>query len=112
MIIDYRNYDSFRADGYPVRHRKKDLTRIEVRIDLEYKEKILDIRDMDAQLGNFILGSDDYRDLVSEAHAVNVHWSTRLEGNPLSLEEVRKSSRRMMVSEAVITKDPGPHRRS
>ena len=108
MITDYRNYDSYRADAYPVRHRKKDLSRIDVKIDLKYKEKILGIRDMDTQLENFILGADDYIELVSEAHAINVHWSTRLEGNPMSLEEVKKSSRRMMASSSIITKDPGP----
>lgn len=108
MIMDYRKYDSYKAEAYPVRHRKKDLSRIEARIDLEYKRKILDIRDMDAQLGNYILGADDYVELVSEAHSVNVHWSTHLEGNPLSLDEVRKSSRRMMTSKEVIIKDPGP----
>ena len=108
MIIDYRKYDSYKAEAYPVRHRKKDLSRTNVRVYPEYKRKILDIQYMDAQLGNFILGADDYADLVSEAHSVNVHWSTRLEGNPLSLEEVRKSSRRMMASKEVITSDPGP----
>ena len=37
-----------------------------------------------------ILSSNDYLDLVNEAYASNIHWSVKIEGNDLPLEEVRK----------------------
>ena len=108
-MIDYHKYLAYLPEGHPVRHKKKDLYTLNVRITPEYRRRILDILDMDAQLENYLLSLSDYRDLVTEAHAVNVHWSTRIEGNNLSLEEVRESSRRIMASkERLSARDPGP----
>ncbi len=108
-MIDYSKYLAFLPEGHPVRHRKKDLYALNVRINPEYRRKILEIWDMDLQLENFMLSLQDYRDLVMEAHVVNVHWSTRIEGNNMSLEEVRESSRRVMRSkEKIRAHNPGP----
>ena len=97
-MIDYRKYAAYRSDYHPVRHRKKDLFSLNLRLSPAYREKLMGIWSKDDLLADFILSLDDYRELVSEAHAVNVHWSTKIEGNSLSLEEVRESSRAIMAS--------------
>lgn len=40
-------------------------------------------------MGGYLLNENDYRDLVLDAYASNTHWSTRIEGNRMTLEEVR-----------------------
>jgi Fic family protein len=50
------------------------------------------IQSMDRELDRFILNSSDHLDMVNEAYASNSHWSTRLEGNPLAEDEVRRIS--------------------
>ena len=108
-MIDYSNYLVYLPEGHPVRHRKKDLHRIDARLSLEYREKILDIRDMDLRLENFMLSLQDYQELVTDAFVMNIHWSTRIEGNMMSLEEVRESSRRVLKSkERLKAHNPGP----
>ena len=87
-MIDYRKYASYRSDYHPVRHRKKDLFSLNLKLSPEYRGKLMGIWSKDDLLGDFILSLNDYGELVSEAHAVNVHWSTKIEGNKLSLEEV------------------------
>ncbi len=109
MIIDYSKYKRYRVESVPVRHRAKDLTRTDVRISGSYREKIDDIMQMDRVLGSYILSMQDYTDLVQKAHSVNVHWSTKIEGNNMSLKEVEESSRMMMGSKSIVkAKDPGP----
>ena len=107
-MIDHRNYDAYRPEYLPVRHRKKDLFSLNIRITPEYRGKISRIRSLDGLLADFMLSLNDYAELVTEAHAVNVHWSTKIEGNNLSLEEVRESSRQIMESRVRIAHNPGP----
>ncbi|MCJ7562795.1 MAG: Fic family protein [Thermoplasmata archaeon] len=52
---------------------------------------------MDFELGRFILTAEDYLDLVIDAYASNIHWLTRLEGNPLHEDEVG------MITQSVFT---------
>ncbi|MBQ6548105.1 MAG: Fic family protein [Candidatus Methanomethylophilaceae archaeon] len=108
-MIDYNKYSDYRSDYFPVRHRRKDLFSMNIRVSSEYRGKIRDIRSYDARLGGYILSLKDYVELVAEAHAVNVHWSTKIEGNKLSLDEVRKSSREIMSSSTRIAHNPGPY---
>ena len=54
---------------------------------------IREIRRLDSVLDGFILGSEDYLELVEDAYADNIHWSTKIEGNDLSLDEVRELTR-------------------
>jgi Fic family protein len=57
------------------------------------KEVLLNIRRLDNELDRLVLTASDYMELVTEAYASNVHWSTRLEGNPLKEEEVVRLTR-------------------
>ncbi len=61
---------------------------------------------MDMELDRFILSAADYLELVTEAYASNIHWSTKLEGNPLSEEEVVRLTRQTFAGKE--EKNPGP----
>jgi len=61
---------------------------------------------MDMELDRFILSAADYLELVTEAYASNIHWSTRLEGNPLSEDEVVRLTRDTFAGKT--ERNPGP----
>lgn len=102
MMIDYDNYRRYHVDMVPVRHKRKDLMGLDVRLDWRYREAISAIRSMDSVLEGFILTFSDYADLVGKAHATNVHWSTRIEGNRMSLAQVVESSRMITDSRTIV----------
>ncbi len=91
MISDYHkkmDYSRFKVSGYPVRHREKIPFMPQPTMSYQFKEYVRQIQDLDRKLGSFILSADDYMNLVNEAYASNIHWSTMIEGNKLSLDEV------------------------
>ena len=93
MVSDYNNnrdYSRFRPIGYPVRHRRKVPFRPELTMVMETRARIRRIREIDERLNGFILSASDYLDLVNDAYASNVHWSTKIEGNPMTYEDVWK----------------------
>ena len=59
-------------------------------LSMDVRGQIRAIRRMDGQLSGFLLSERDYLDLVKEAYASNVHWSTKIEGNELTIDEVRE----------------------
>ncbi|MFA7342063.1 MAG: hypothetical protein WCY65_02705 [Candidatus Methanomethylophilaceae archaeon] len=61
-----------------------------VRLGLEYRSILNDIRRMDADLDRTILGEADYAALVIDACSGNIHWSLLQEGHPFSEEEMRR----------------------
>ncbi len=83
------DYSGYVAIGYPVRHRRKDPFYPMLALDLDTRGMIREIRELDSSLGGSVLSEQDYRDLVLDAYSSNVHWSTRIEGNRMTLEEVR-----------------------
>ena len=84
------DYSKFRPVGYPVRHKRKVPFQPMLSLPLEYRDMLREIRRLDTVLDGFVLGSSDYMDLIREAYAINIHWTTKIEGNRLSLDEVRK----------------------
>lgn len=84
------DYGRFKMEVYPVKHKKKVPFNPSVRLNLEYRKMSDEIRNMDRRLGGMILSGDDYLELVNEAYADNIHWSVKLEGNDLPLDEVRR----------------------
>lgn len=70
------------------------------------RERLLEVTQFDQELERFILRRTDYFELVSDAWAANFHASTALEGNPLDLEEVRRSTKNSMRGEPVTDNDP------
>lgn len=90
MTIEYYNLKSHSPKGYPVRHRRKAPFNpsIVAPADLHGRSRLIKMLDID--LDRYILAADDYTELVVDAYSSNVHWSSKLEGNPLSEREVRK----------------------
>ena len=88
------DYSRFRPLGYPVRHRRKIPFQPMLSLPLEYRNMLKEIRKLDSALDTSVLGSDDYLELVKDAYADNIHWSTKIEGNDLPLEEVRRITTR------------------
>lgn len=84
-----RDYSAFRPTGYPVRHRRGVPYDPKVSLGLEFRGYIREIRRLDSLMDGFMLSSDDYMELVKDAYASNVHWSTRIEGNRLTMDQVR-----------------------
>lgn len=76
-------------------------------VDLGTREVIQNIHRLDWELDRFILNANDYLELVSDAYASNIHWSTKLEGNPLSEEEVARLTRSTFSGQGKEI-NPGP----
>jgi len=110
MSDDYHNkgdYSRFKPNGYPVRHRRKVPFQPMIALPLRYREIVKGIRRMDGMLDGFVLGSEDYLELVKDAYADNIHWTTKIEGSQLSLDEVRKLTTRYTRGETA-EKNAGP----
>lgn len=92
--MDHQNrisdYSAYRPAGYPVRHKRKVPFSPVLRMDPRYRDIVRRIRAADSGLEEMVLSSDDYLELVSDAYASNIHWSVKIEGNDLPLEEVRR----------------------
>jgi Fic family protein len=84
------DYSIYEMKGYPVKHKKKDPFRPDLKLDRTYHEMVEKIRHLDMRLDEMILSDKDYLDLVTDAYSTNIHWSVKIEGNNLSLEEVRR----------------------
>lgn len=90
---DYNNetdYSKYRVEGYPVRHKKKVPFQPVLRLSSHYRSILGDIRRMDSVLDDIILGEEDYLDLVNDAYSSNIHWSVKIEGNDLPMEDIKR----------------------
>ena len=64
-----------------------------IKIDPALRDRFKAIKEFDFEFQRFILKDEDYAKIIQEAYASNVHWSTKIEGNPLSEDEVRRITR-------------------
>lgn len=97
MASDYReklDYSRYKVDGYPVRHKEKVPFYPMLSLSQDVRQMMREIREMDRSLDDLILSGSDYEDLVLDAYASNIHWSTKIEGNRLTMDEVRELTRR------------------
>ena len=106
--MDLLTYEDYEPVGYPVRHKQKIPFRPYPKLPKGYREKSNAILDMDKTLSAIILGSEDYFQLVIDAYSSNTHWSTSIEGNPLSEEEVNRLTRRFTAGQIKETQN-GPN---
>ena len=83
------DYSGYRPEGFPVRHRKKVPFDPKLSLNLEYRRMIAEIRRLDGELDRCVLSDTDYAELAGDALSDNIHWSTKVEGNTLSSEEVK-----------------------
>ena len=96
-----QDYTQFRPIGYPVRHRRKVPFNPTLSLGADYRAVIRRIRELDRMLDDFILSSDDYLELVNDAFSDNIHRTTRIEGNRLSLDAVKDITDRFSRGEMV-----------
>jgi len=111
MIEDYDkklDYSRFKMAMYPVSHKRKVPFNPCVRLNLEYRRMLDEIRNLDRRLGEMILSGNDYMELVNDAYADNIHWSVKLEGNNLPLGEVRRLTT-LFTEGKTEEVNPGPH---
>lgn len=104
---DLLEYDAYKPTGYPVRHKKKVPFKPYPSLPRGYRERCNAISDMDRELNSIMLSSEDYYQLVVDAYSSNTHWSTAIEGNPLSEEEVNRLTRHFTVGQ-IKEKQNGP----
>ena len=83
------DYSAFRPVGYPVRHRRKIPFSPVLSLGTEYRGIIRRIRELDRELDDVVLSSGDYLMLVNDVLSDNIHRTTRIEGNRLSLDAVK-----------------------
>lgn len=89
----------------PVRHRRKVPFNPDVISPSGFGEHALELRRLDNELDRYILKASDYSELLLEAWAVNIHRSVSLEGNPLSLNEVRQVAKDSLKNRRVEKMD-------
>ena len=97
MASDYReklDYSRYKVDGHPVRHKEKVPFYPMLSLSQDVRRMMREIREMDRSLDDLILSGADYEELVLDAYASNIHWSTKIEGNRLTMDEVRELTRR------------------
>ena len=101
MINDHHILRDFKPRFATVRHKRKVPFSPQITVSPDFSRRLLRIRELDFQLGRFILKAKDYAEIATEAYAANIHWSTKLEGNPLSEEEVRRITRSTLQGEMI-----------
>jgi len=75
-----------------------------ITVSPEFAARIRRIKELDIEFDRFILSASDYFDLVADAYASNIHWSTSIEGNPLSENEVRLVTRKTLSGDVAESK--------
>jgi Fic family protein len=109
MTIDYYNLWDYVPKGYPVRHRHRDPFPPPVIVPQGFTERARRIRTLDLELSRFVLSETDLQNLVIDAFTSNVHWSTKLEGNPLPEGEVRRITATTLTGKTKRKEtNPGP----
>jgi len=89
---DLSEYSEYRPAGYPVKHKRKVPFEPVIRLGSDHRTRLNEITDMDRKLDGIILTAGDHLDLVKDVCSSNIHWSTSIEGNPLTQEEVKRIS--------------------
>jgi Fic family protein len=107
MINEYENLVKYRPRFSPVKHKRKVPFDPDIRVSPELNSRIQRIRELDFELDRFVLTEKDYEELVLDAYSTNIHWSTKIEGNPLTQAEVKRVTRKTLVEGNVET-EAGP----
>ncbi|MBI4393344.1 MAG: Fic family protein [Euryarchaeota archaeon] len=92
MVINQSKY-AHCVPSAGLKHRRKVPFQPVIRVPASSSAKFTSIHRLDEELHRFVLRQDDYVDLIVEAWAMNFHSSTKLEGNPLSLDDAQRITR-------------------
>lgn len=84
------DYSIYRPPGYPVRHKQKIPFDPRLKLSVNYHAMVREIFCLDSKLDDVILSDKDYAEFVNDAYSTNIHWSVKIEGNDLPLEEVKR----------------------
>ncbi len=87
MINEHHNF------GYPVRHKQKVPFAPRLIAPPEFTTQAAELARLERKLDRNVLGRSDRLAQLERALASNIHLSTKLEGNPLPLAEVRRLTR-------------------
>jgi Fic family protein len=101
--------DKYRHCTVPefLKHKHKDGFHPAIKAPSDIITRLEEIKSLDYEFSRFILSPEHAVDLINEAMASNIHFSTEIEGNPLSLAEVRRISRRTLEGKPPRAKNPG-----
>jgi|GEM_PF-400154 len=99
---DFERYSS----PIPVRHRRKVPFSPRIRLPEGVAETLRTLAVLDRDLGQFVVSPRDFDERVQDVVASNLFSSVRLEGNPLSLEEVRSVARASLRGKAPLDARP------
>ena len=89
---DLSEYSTYKPAGYPIKHKRKVPFDPVIKLGSDYRKRFNEIRNMDYRLDEMILTAGDYLDFVKDVCSSNIHWSTSIEGNPLTQDDVRRIS--------------------
>jgi Fic family protein len=88
---------------YPVRHTHKVPFSPRITVPSDFGARASRIIALDRRLDRFILAEPDYFRFVQEAVTSNLHISVQLEGNPLTLEQVKRLTRDSLKGQTPTT---------
>jgi Fic family protein len=91
---------------YPVRHKHKVPFEPKITVPPDFGARASRIIALDRRLDRFILAEPDYFRFVQEAVTSNLHISVQLEGNPLTLEQVKRLTRDSLRGQTPSTVSP------
>ena len=90
----------------PVRHKKKGPPFNPIfEAPSDFSEKSIELRRLDSELDRYVLRASDYFNIIADAWAVNIHRSIHMEGNPLSLQQVRQVTKESLRNRNAKTLD-------
>ncbi len=105
MTIEEYRFSAYKPSAYPVWHKRKVPFNPSIRVPQGYSRRVKEIREMDSRMSGFILGEGDYMAFFNEALASSIHYSTKIEGNPLDHSEVKRLTRRSTAGQDLVEKD-------
>lgn len=73
---------------YPVLHKRRYPFAPSIAVPEGFTERVRRIEELDSDLTRLVIPKSELLRLTSEAFSSNIHHSSKIEGNPLSLEEV------------------------
>jgi len=111
MVTVNRNrtdFSIYKPKGYPVKHRRKVPFEPRIRIGLEHRKLLSELRNLDSELDCMVFGEREYLELFRDAYASNIHRSVSIEGNPLDEQEVRRITTAVLEGGAGSIDTDGP----
>ncbi|MDG6221095.1 MAG: Fic family protein, partial [Candidatus Thermoplasmatota archaeon] len=90
--MDYSKFDKLQPT-YPVLRKGREDFKPVLRVPDNFLKTVREIRHYEDQLKDIVLSISEHLEFVIDAFSTNVHYSTKIEGNPLSLDEVKRITR-------------------